>query len=276
MKILNRVLAVFVMTLASFSMFGSCSSANLCASQQTQGGAQLYEWLLPINPSHVPRPLGYNSTPLEEAVRVLLAAPGGICGQLVCANSEAEARAAFAAAIGDHNPSDPSLWVGYVGLTIGDAASNYATNVAAWIASGSHCYDGEEPTKADAGAECAKLGEACDSRAVFAPNCCPTQAVVPGQPVSTLECEPTDIDVNDMIGTCRVDVWNSCLSDDQCFQSVTPDDQPLACQGGVCCAPEGRGCWGPDLGGDYPLEGCCQGLTCTFDAIDGLGTWDCE
>lgn len=279
-----RVYVAFLfVTVVAMLFAGACSQTNLCAAQQDPSGPLLSEWLVALSPTFTPHPRGYNASAAEEGARSFLASAIGLCGQPVCAANAADARAAFAAAIGDHNLAEPTLFVFYLGLTPADALGSNAAANAAWNQAGGPCYGGPSPfPKHDGGGAggggttgpCRLLGEPCDSSGATLPDCCPTQQIVSGSPASVLECEPTDIDVNDQIGTCHVDVWQPCLSDGQCFQSVTPDTQPLVCQGGVCCAPEGQGCWGPVLGSDVPLEGCCQGYTCVPDTIGN--DWWCQ
>lgn len=279
---LKKIVVSLLIAFVCACLMGSCSGGgNLCAAQQDPRGPLLSEWLVALSPTFAPHPRGYNASAAEEGARSFLASAIGLCGQPVCAANAADARAAFAAAIGDHNLADPTLFVFYLGLTSSDALGNNAAANSAWNAAGGPCYGGAAPvpnpdagTGVDAGGPCRLLGEPCDSSGATLPDCCPTQQIVSGSPASVLECEPIDIDVNDQIGTCHVDVWQPCLSDGQCFQSVTPDTQPLVCQGGVCCAPEGQGCWGPTLGSDVPLEGCCQGLTCVPDTIGN--DWWCQ
>ncbi len=265
----NRSIFVLAALAAPF-LSGSCSSARICASQQDPHGPLLYEYVVALDPAHTPHPDGYNGSDAHA----LLGSALGLCGQPVCAADEADARAAFAAAIGDSNLADPALWVGYVGSNVGDGLTGGPAANAAWNAAGAPCYGGVTPLpRNDAGAPCANVGEPCDPFVSGGIDCCPTQQLVSGAPASSLDCEATDINSGSEAGLCQVLSWSPCSDDAQCFQINTPDDQPETCTGGVCCFPEGRGCWSPYIDAETPLGGCCQGLACVPDTLDYPAWW---
>lgn len=122
----------------------------------------------------------------------------------------------------------------------------------------------------DAGtAPCRSLGQSCGMPFGSSADCCAAQQAVAGRTVSTLGCEPTDIESEDQAGTCRVDLWQPCSSSSQCAQGAwSTDDQPLDCQGPkgqeMCCFGLGRACFAPDEEEPDPAEyaGCCYGTTC--------------
>lgn len=280
----TRISVLVLAIVATFLASASCSTPQFCASQQSSGGPQLFAYMLGLSPAYMPHPPGYvDGGPTYEFFRQLAGHYLGACGQVVCAESATAARAALAATTHDPNAADPSLFVYPLGYSVADVASGMIAGVNVWNALGGPCIGGYGAVAnvTDAGAQgqdagpCRLLGEACSAYGNgSAPDCCPYQQIVSGGQASNLDCEPLDVDVDDVNGYCRAGLWQPCNDESECFQGgLTPDDQPLDCQD-ICCIDEGRTCFIP--GGGPGLEeqygGCCPGYNCVSDTI-GNGYW---
>lgn len=267
------VLAVAALVLVAV-LSTACSSPQYCAAQQSPNGPILYAYLLSLSKFYPKHPGGYLDRGLiVELLKQLQAGIYDLCGQIVCADSEAAARTAFAGAVGVANLNDPSLFVYQLGYSEAEVRVAEAPANAAWLASGAPCIGGYATEGADAGTgggsssdagPCALAGELCSEfSSTGVPNCCDGQQVVLGAPSSSLLCEATSA-----TGICRVNLGSPCNTSDDCFQVTTPDGSPAECID-VCGYGQGRDCW---RGSGALRGGCLPGFDCVVDAIGGDGS----
>lgn len=275
----TRISVLVLAIVATFLAAASCSTPQFCASQQSSGGPQLFAYMLGLSPAYMPHPPGYiDRGPTYEFVREVVGQYTGACGQIICAESEVSARAAFATTVHDPNAADPSLFVYQLGYSVADVGVGMVTGWPGWTAAGSPCIGGYSTETPDGGSyPCKHLGETCSVYVSGPLACCETEALVPGQPPSTIVCDVNINVENDPSGICRADLRQPCVSGDQCLQNGALDGLPLTCTGPApgyltCCLGPDRTCLYSDL--VVENDGCCDGLACVPDAIGN--DWWCQ